>query len=349
DATAGSSPRMPEGVKPLCGYVHPDDVKKWMMYDLMPGSGVNVHQENYNVALSKTRQDHSELVGAIIAEPPKPYQRSLDRSIVHAILGFCQHHTHELANDIRRTMQQKIGYAKFYFVKKTLDPDSPKTTPASISVEASPRRMSMEMARRGAIGLPLEFSLKVHTGEFKRRRVSGTFSRGLSERDDVTAHLPPRQMPDLSSSNYSEITNDLPNRLSDEFERQTMSISADILSDRLPADEANRLALSMLAKKISAELGSQISCDFSGQISADSSSRLPDDLSTRSIAGLSDRSTDLSSNRMPAERVVSTTLDILSGRTPETSLSELANRIGSVPGGVSSGFLDMLNNIYPSR
>lgn len=31
DATAGPPPRMPEGVKPLCGYVHPDDAKKWMV------------------------------------------------------------------------------------------------------------------------------------------------------------------------------------------------------------------------------------------------------------------------------------------------------------------------------
>lgn len=31
DASAGPPPRMPEGVKPLCGYVHPDDVKKWMV------------------------------------------------------------------------------------------------------------------------------------------------------------------------------------------------------------------------------------------------------------------------------------------------------------------------------
>lgn len=74
------------------------------MYDLLPGSGVFIHQENYNVVLSKTRQDRpdgkamarylmscfwrqSELVGASIAEPPKPHQRSLDRGIIHAILG----------------------------------------------------------------------------------------------------------------------------------------------------------------------------------------------------------------------------------------------------------------------
>ena len=29
----------------------------------------------------------SELVGSSIAEPPKPHQKSLDRGIVHAILG----------------------------------------------------------------------------------------------------------------------------------------------------------------------------------------------------------------------------------------------------------------------
>ena len=74
------------------------------MFELVLGSGVYIHQENYNVVLSKMRQDRpdgkamtrylmscfwrqSDLVGASIADPPKPHQRSLDRGIVQAIIG----------------------------------------------------------------------------------------------------------------------------------------------------------------------------------------------------------------------------------------------------------------------
>ena len=31
EATAGPPSRMPDGVKPLCGYVHHEDAEKWMV------------------------------------------------------------------------------------------------------------------------------------------------------------------------------------------------------------------------------------------------------------------------------------------------------------------------------
>ncbi|XP_005089519.1 uncharacterized protein LOC101859451 isoform X2 [Aplysia californica] len=387
DATAGPPPRMPDGVKPLCGYVHHEDAEKWMMIELLPGSGVFIHQENYNVVMSKTRQDRpdgkamarylmscfwrqSELVGASIAEPPKPHQKSLDRGIVHAILGFCQHHSRELPTDIRRTIQQKIGYAKFYFVKKTQDPDSPKTTPASISVEASPRRMSMEMARRAAGGALLpESMVRSHS---RRGRKSGQhLSRGMSEPDDVLSRLPVvRGGPDAAARGYSDLASDGSDRLGEDgmSGRLSASSSSEILSDRLPSDITSRLP-GNLCNRITSDLARRMSTDLAGRVQGDFSSRMvselagrtstsehmgraPEDLSSRGSAELPTSSAAELPSRMTSEisnRLPSTAIDVMSGRTTEGGIADQANRMGAMPSGMSRGFLDMLNNIYPNN
>lgn len=272
--------------------------------------------------------------------------------------GFCQHHSRELATDIRRTIQQKIGYAKFYFVKKTQDPDSPKTTPASISVEASPRRMSMEMARRGVGGLPLDLPMKAHTGR-RGRRSSENLARALPQSDELPMRITQRGTPDLTNRNYSDITGDIS---SNEMVsgRQPSSTTGDMISDRLQTDLSGRIVAGDLSRRMSVDISGRLSNDFSGlvptdltsRMSADASNRLPGDLSTRSGNNLPARSSDLSAVRMSSEISVRTSinpLEAMSVRTSESSLSDLANRMGSMPAGMSRGFLDMLNNIYPSN
>ncbi|KAK7481194.1 hypothetical protein BaRGS_00027454, partial [Batillaria attramentaria] len=73
------------------------------MYELVPGSGVYIHQDNYRTVMTKERDGQpdgkamarylmscfwkqSDLVGASIAEPPRPHHRSLDKGIINAIL-----------------------------------------------------------------------------------------------------------------------------------------------------------------------------------------------------------------------------------------------------------------------
>ncbi|KAH9510188.1 hypothetical protein Btru_043708 [Bulinus truncatus] len=353
DASAGPPPRMPDGVKPLCGYVHPVDASKWMMYELVPGSGVYIHQENYNVALSKTRHDRpdgkamarylmscfwrqSELVGASIAEPPKPYQKSLDRGIIHSILSwcstrsnntkadirqaiwskitfastyrkqqllirgfrFCQGHSKELACDIRRTIQQKIGYAKFYFVKKTQDHDSPTSTP--LNVEASPRRMSMEMARRGIDGMPLDILTKPNKHKKGRR---------------------------CSESTVHKSSVRIESQLSDHLS------SGDMLTDRLATDVTNRLSGDSAVRCMSAgKLLSNYTGHMSDRMSpACLTHHLPSELSARS------------SIRSSIDRTENTplcTMEAMSIRVLDS------NQRGPA---TSRGFLDMLNTMYPNN
>ncbi|RUS86333.1 hypothetical protein EGW08_005918 [Elysia chlorotica] len=376
NALAGPPPRMQDGVKPLCGYVHPDDAKKWMMFELVLGTGVYIHQENYNVVLSKMRQDRpdgkamtrylmscfwrqSDLVGASIAEPPKPHQRSLDRGIVQAIIEFCTHHSRELPTDIRRTIQQKIGYARFYFIKKSQDPESPRTTPATISIDASPRRMSMEMARResGSLVMDPPFKLNTGSGGKRGRRANSSLTRTLSESGDQTSRLNMRSPPDLVSRSYSEL-GDGPSRQGEDIAGGRLSSSSgDVSSNRLPTSMANRLPSDDINRRMPIDMASRIPNEFpartagdiSGRISSDLQERLGDDLSTRAGTDLSPQSTEISNNRMPHEIPSRAGPESMSLRTSDATLSELASRMGSMPSGMSRGFLDMLNNFYPSN
>ncbi|XP_076460608.1 uncharacterized protein LOC143293555 isoform X4 [Babylonia areolata] len=119
---------LPPGARPGCGYVHPSDAQKWRMYELIPGSGVFIHQENYHTVMSKERDGQpdgkamarylmscfwkqSELVGASIAEPPRPHHRSLDRGIINAILDFTQQVSGSRRADIRVVLWKKVTSA----------------------------------------------------------------------------------------------------------------------------------------------------------------------------------------------------------------------------------------------
>ncbi|XP_070211154.1 uncharacterized protein [Littorina saxatilis] len=119
---------LPPGARPGCGYVHPADAQKWMMYELVPGSGVFIHQENYRTVMSKQRDGQpdgkamarylmscfwkqSELVGASIAEPPRPHHRSLDKGIINAILVFCAGHSQDSEGLVRAALRNKISSA----------------------------------------------------------------------------------------------------------------------------------------------------------------------------------------------------------------------------------------------
>ncbi|GFS10662.1 hypothetical protein ElyMa_006651400 [Elysia marginata] len=378
NALAGPPPRVQEGMKPLCGYVHPDDAKKWMMFELVLGTGVYIHQENYNVVLSKMRQDRpdgkamtrylmscfwrqSDLVGASIADPPKPHQRSLDRGIVQAIIEFCTHHSRELPTDIRRTIQQKIGYARFYFIKKSQDPESPRTTPASISIDASPRRMSMEMARRESGGLGLDPSFKLHpdTVSKRGRRAGSNLTRALSESGDQASRLNLRSPPDLVNRSYSEV-GDAPSRQGEDTtnSRLGLSSSLDAPSDRMPSSLANRLLSEDVNRRMPLDQASRISSEVSSRTPGDLANsripselqeRLPDDLSTRTAANDLSPQTEISNSRMPHEITSRSGPENMALRTSDATLSDLASRMGSMPSSVSRGFLDMLNNFYPSN
>ncbi|XP_025093291.1 uncharacterized protein LOC112563530 isoform X10 [Pomacea canaliculata] len=119
---------LPPGTRPACGYVHPDDAKKWMMYELVPGSGVFIHQDNYRIVMTKERDGQpdgkamarylmscfwkqSDLVGASIAEPPRPHHRSLDKGIINAILAFCTDHSADSDGSVPAAMRNKISSA----------------------------------------------------------------------------------------------------------------------------------------------------------------------------------------------------------------------------------------------
>uniref|UniRef100_A0A2C9LI69 BEN domain-containing protein n=1 Tax=Biomphalaria glabrata TaxID=6526 RepID=A0A2C9LI69_BIOGL len=342
DATAGSPPRMPDGVKPLCGYVHPDDARKWMMFELVPGSSVYIHQENYNLALSKTRHERpdgkamarylmscfwrqSDLVGASIAEPPKPYQKSLDRGIINAILRFCQNHSKELATDIRRTIQQKIGYAKFYFVKKTQDHDTPLCSP--MAVEASPRRMSMEMARRGVDGMALDIQPKAS----KKGRKPSSFLRRMSECEDLSLRVSSRGATHKTGFNVSS-------QLSDQLN------SGSMLSERLAADIADS---EDVARCVSAEKhAASYSGHITGRMSPSCTSHhLPSDQSARSsIRPLAERG----QADIPGRSSLNP-LEPMSVRVLDSSLSDLPQRGGTVTPGMSRGFLDMFTTMYSTN
>ncbi|KAI8789838.1 Pomacea canaliculata zinc finger E-box-binding homeobox 2 X27 [Biomphalaria glabrata] len=342
DATAGSPPRMPDGVKPLCGYVHPDDARKWMMFELVPGSSVYIHQENYNLALSKTRHERpdgkamarylmscfwrqSDLVGASIAEPPKPYQKSLDRGIINAILRFCQNHSKELATDIRRTIQQKIGYAKFYFVKKTQDHDTPLCSP--MAVEASPRRMSMEMARRGVDGMALDIQPKAS----KKGRKPSSFLRRMSECEDLSLRVSSRGATHKTGFNVSS-------QLSDQLN------SGSMLSERLAADIADS---EDVARCVSAEKhAASYSGHITGRMSPSCTSHhLPSDQSARSsIRPLAERG----QADIPGRSSLNP-LEPMSVRVLDSSLSDLPQRGGTVTPGMSRGFLDMFTTMYSAN
>ncbi|XP_076469033.1 uncharacterized protein LOC143299566 isoform X8 [Babylonia areolata] len=130
---------VPAGLKPGCGYVHPSDAQKWMMYELVPGSGVFIHEENYHNVMSKQRDGHpdgkamarylmscfwkqADLVGASIAEPPRPHHRSLDKGIINAILDFCETTSHDPRSYVRRAMWNKISSATFFERQKNARP-----------------------------------------------------------------------------------------------------------------------------------------------------------------------------------------------------------------------------------
>ncbi|XP_070211162.1 uncharacterized protein [Littorina saxatilis] len=119
---------LPPGARPGCGYVHPADAQKWMMYELVPGSGVFIHQENYRTVMSKQRDGQpdgkamarylmscfwkqSELVGASIAEPPRPHHRSLDKGIINAILDFCTLHAGGKRTHVQKALWWMISAA----------------------------------------------------------------------------------------------------------------------------------------------------------------------------------------------------------------------------------------------
>ncbi|XP_076463842.1 uncharacterized protein LOC143295992 [Babylonia areolata] len=115
---------LPDDAVPLCGYVHPQDASKWQMHELSPGSGVFIHQENFDSVMSRKREGkldgkamarylmncfwkQADLVGASIAESPRPNQRSLDRGIINAILDFCSH-----MSDVKRPLLRNILSSK---------------------------------------------------------------------------------------------------------------------------------------------------------------------------------------------------------------------------------------------
>ncbi|KAK0070219.1 hypothetical protein Bpfe_000202 [Biomphalaria pfeifferi] len=335
------------------------------MFELVPGSSVYIHQENYNLALSKTRHERpdgkamarylmscfwrqSDLVGASIAEPPKPYQKSLDRGIINAILTFCnevsaervtvlrqamwkrigrfcQNHSKELATDIRRTIQQKIGYAKFYFVKKTQDHDTPLCSP--MAVEASPRRMSMEMARRGVDGMALDIQPKAS----KKGRKPSSFLRRMSECEDLSLRVSSRGATHKTGFNVSS-------QLSDQLN------SGSMLSERLAADIADS---EDVARCVSAEKhAASYSGHITGRMSPSCTSHhLPSDQSARSsIRPLAERG----QADIPGRPSLNP-LEPMSVRVLDSSLCDLPQRGGTVTPGMSRGFLDMFTTMYSAN
>lgn len=235
-------------------------------------------------------------------------------------------------------MQQKIGYAKFYFVKKNQDPDTPKMTPASISLEASPRRMSMEMARRGAGGIPLNLPGKM--SRHRGRAASETSPSDLSESDDIN-QISSRGTPHLASRQYSDIGSNVSSRLADDSGRLADS------SRHLSGDMIRRMSAD-LSSRISSTFTNHIPSDLPGRLSRNVSCQLPDDLSVRSTSNLSPRSSEISVSRMSSEQVPEATMGVIPGRAAEISLHELASRLGTEPAGMPRGFMDMLNNIDSS-
>ncbi|XP_070210864.1 dentin sialophosphoprotein-like isoform X19 [Littorina saxatilis] len=126
---------LPQGMRPGCGYVHPTDAQAWLMYELVPGSGVFIHQENYHTVISKKRDGQpdgkamarylmscfwkqADLVGASIADPPRPHHRSLDKGIINAILDFCGGTSRDPLSLVRKAMWNKISSATFKFYQR---------------------------------------------------------------------------------------------------------------------------------------------------------------------------------------------------------------------------------------
>ncbi|KAL8586382.1 hypothetical protein ACOMHN_022997 [Nucella lapillus] len=101
------------------------------MYELVPGSGVFIHEDNYHHVMSKQRDGQpdgkamarylmscfwkqSDLVGASIAEPPRPHHRSLDKGIINAILEWCEAISCDKRTGIRQAIWNKISAANSY-------------------------------------------------------------------------------------------------------------------------------------------------------------------------------------------------------------------------------------------
>ncbi|XP_070210855.1 dentin sialophosphoprotein-like isoform X10 [Littorina saxatilis] len=135
---------LPQGMRPGCGYVHPTDAQAWLMYELVPGSGVFIHQENYHTVISKKRDGQpdgkamarylmscfwkqADLVGASIADPPRPHHRSLDKGIINAILDFCEHLSRDRRGDIRAALRSKISSATTKAKSKAMPLDAGNT------------------------------------------------------------------------------------------------------------------------------------------------------------------------------------------------------------------------------
>ncbi|XP_070210848.1 dentin sialophosphoprotein-like isoform X8 [Littorina saxatilis] len=123
---------LPQGMRPGCGYVHPTDAQAWLMYELVPGSGVFIHQENYHTVISKKRDGQpdgkamarylmscfwkqADLVGASIADPPRPHHRSLDKGIINAILDFSSGHSQTKRSQVRACISSTITKASSRF------------------------------------------------------------------------------------------------------------------------------------------------------------------------------------------------------------------------------------------
>ena len=219
--------------------------------------------------------------------------------------------------------------------------------------------MSMEMARREAGSLVMDppFKLSTVVGSKRGRRGSSSLTRTLSESGDQSSRLNLRSPPDLVSRSYSEL-GDVPSRQSEDITGGRLSSSSvDVSSDRLPSSLANRLPSEDINRRVPVDMASRISSDFStrtpgdlsGRISSELQERLPDDLSTRPGNDLSPQTTEIPNNRMSHEISSRPGSESMGLRTSDAALSELASRMGSIPSGMSRGFLDMLNNFYPSN
>ena len=220
----------------------------------------------------------------------------------------------------------------------------------------------MEMARREAVGLALDPTYKLHTGTGSKRgrRASGSLARTLSESGDQSSRLNLRSPPDLVSRSYSEV-GDAASRQGEDVigSRLSSSSSGDgPSSDRLSSSMVNRLASEEINRRLPVDMASRVSSDFptrpsgdiSGRISNELPERLPDDLSTRATTSdLSPQTAEIPNTRMPHEIPARQGPENMASRPSDATLSELASRMGSMPSGMSRGFLDMLNNFYPSN